>query len=153
MIRKAELSDLKQLGALFRQLHELHIRLSPDSFRMPFEGYFELEMRSFIEDENFTVLTEEDNGTLLSYVVLRVYDRERAERTDSRICYIEHFVVGERYRRRGCGTRLFEKVRQFAHYNGCGSIQLGAAAQNSGAVKFYESMGMKPRTIKMEIKL
>ena len=151
MIRKAELSDLDRLSELFRQLHEHHIRLAPESHRMPFDGYFAMEMRSFLDDEEISVLVEELDGVVMAYATLRIYDRERAEKVHRRICYIEHFTVAEDARRQGCGTRLFEGVKNFALENGCDCIQLGAAAGNTEALEFYSKQGMKPRTIKMEL--
>lgn len=153
MIRKAEHSDLDRLSELFRQLHEHHIELAPDSYIMPFEGYFAMEMRSLLEDEEFTVLVEEQGGIVTAYAVLRIYDREQAGRTGSRICYIEQFSVAEEARRRGSGTRLFDGVKSFALENRCDSVQLGVAASNTDAVEFYLKQGLAPRTIKMEIKL
>ncbi|MBQ9948459.1 MAG: GNAT family N-acetyltransferase [Oscillospiraceae bacterium] len=153
MIRRAELSDLERLAELFRQLHVHHINIAPDSHKMPFEGYFALEMRSFLEDEDITVLVEELDGVITAYAVLRIYDRERAERVHSRICYVEHFSVAEDMRGQGSGTRLFEGVKHFAQENNCDRIQLGAAAANDSAVRFYSKQGMTPRTIKMELKL
>lgn len=151
MVRKAELSDLDRLAELFRQLHEHHITLSLESYRMPFEGYFAMEMRSFLEDEALTVLVDEADGIVAAYAVVRIYDRERAEKVHSRICYIEHFAVAQDLRRQGNGTRMFEGVKNFALENGCDSIQLGAAAGNTEALEFYSKQGMTPRTIKMEL--
>lgn len=153
MIRKANKNDITQLAALFRQLHEHHIKIAPDSHRMPFEGYFEMEMRSFFEDEKMQIFTEEQSGKLVSYAAVNIFHRERAERTPARILYIEHFTVAEEARRQGCGKRLFEFLKGYAKENGCDLIQLGAAAKNAEALSFYESMGMTPGTIRLELKL
>ncbi len=154
MIRKAEFSDIPRLAGLLKQLNDKHIEIAPDSYRAPFFGYYELSVESFLtDDERYTVFTEEQGGVITSYAAVQVIDRERAERVPARILYIEHFVVGEEYRRQGCGRRLFEFLKAYAEESGCSLIQLGAAAQNSDALKFYESMGMKPRSIKMEYRL
>ncbi len=153
MIRKAAEADVKPLAALFRQLHEHHIKIAPESHKMPFEGYFTLEMQSFLEDEKTSVFLEELDGEITAYSVVNIFERERAGRTYAKILYIEHFAVGEEFRRHGCGTRLFGFLKDYAEENGCDLIQLGAAAGNSEALSFYESMGMKPRTIRLELKL
>lgn len=153
MIRKATEADLQALAVLFRQLHEYHIRIAPDSHRMPFEQYFELEMKYFLEDEELNILVAEEKEELTAYAAFRIFDRDRAERIPARICYIEHFTVAEEHRRSGIGTELFEAVRSFAREQECDRIQLGAAAVNTGALGFYEKQGLKPRTIKMELTL
>ncbi len=153
MIRIAEETDIPQLGELFRQLHEHHISISPESYRMPFPQYFELEMRSFLEDETLTVLVSERDGALTAYAVFRIFDRERAERTPAKVCYIEHFTVLENARRQGTGTELFQYIKALAKDQCCDKIQLGAAAKNAEALEFYSKQGMKPRTIKLELTL
>lgn len=153
MIRKATIDDAKQLAVLFRQLHEHHIRISHESYRMPFAQYFELEVRSFLEDEEMTVLVSEESGALTAYAVISMIRRDSAERIPARICYIKHFTVAEEHRRSGIGTELFEAVKCFAREQKCDCIQLGAAAANSDALRFYEKQGMIPRTIRLELTL
>lgn len=51
MIRKATIDDAQQLAELFRQLHEHHVKIAPESHRMPLSLFFEQEMRSFLEDD------------------------------------------------------------------------------------------------------
>ncbi len=152
MIRKADENDIPQLAALFRQLHEHHIKIAPDSHKMPFDGYFEMKLRTLLED-GMQIFTEELDGTLLSYVAVNIFDRERAERTYAKILYIEHFAVAESARRQGCGKRLFGFLKGYAKENGCDLIQLGASATNAEALGFYESMGMTPKTIRLELNL
>lgn len=152
MLRKANENDIPQLGVLFRQLHEHHIKIAPDSHKMPFEGYFEMKLRTLFE-EGMQIFTEELDGTLLSYAAVSIFERERAERTYAKILYIEHFTVAESAQRKGCGKRLFGFLKNYAKENGCDLIQLGAAAKNAEALRFYESMGMTPRTIRLELNL
>lgn len=153
MIRKAKAADIPQLALLFRQLHEHHIKIAPDSHIMPFEQYFELEMRSFLEDGNMTVFVSDSGERLTAYAAIRIFDRERAGRTPARICYVEHFAVNESFRRTGEGTALFKHIKAFAREQGCDCIQLGAAASNAEALEFYSKQGMNPRTIKLELTL
>ncbi len=153
MIRKATIDDAQELAELFRQLHEHHVKIAPESHRMPLSQFFEQEMRSFLEDDELTVLVSEESGTLTAYAVICITERDGAERTPARICYIRHFTVGEEHRRHGSGTELFGEIKQFARDNSCDCIQLGAAAANSAALRFYEKQGMIPRTIRLELKL
>lgn len=152
-IRKAENGDIKALAEIFRQLHEHHVRIAPDSHRMPFEQYFEMEMKTLLSDENVCILVSEDGGVISAYAAVRIFVRDSVDRTPARICYIDHFAVDESFRRKGIGTELFEEVKRMARENECSCIQLGAAAANPEALSFYESRGMTPRTIKMELKL
>ena len=153
MIRKAEKGDIKALAEIFRQLHEHHVRIAPDSHRMPFPQYFEMEMQALLADENVRILAAEENGDISAYAAVRIFERDSVDRTPARICYIDHFAVGEAHRRKGIGTELFSEVKRMAAESGCNCIQLGAAACNPEALGFYQSQGMTPRTIKLELKL
>ncbi len=153
MIRKAVEADVPQLAELARQLHEHHMLTDPESYKMPFEQYFELEMQSFTEDEDITVFVSEQGSMLTSYAAFRITERDRAERTPARILYIEHFAVSDNCRRSGEGTALFEVIKDYAREQGCDLIQLGASVNNTDALGFYEAMGMKPVVYKMNLKI
>ncbi len=153
MIRNATMADLPQLSELFRQLHRHHVNIAPDSFCMPFGQYFELEMKSFLDDEALTVLLSEQDGTALAYAVYRITKRENAGKLPAKILFIEQFTVAENARRSGEGAALFGALKQHAEKLCCALLQLGAAAQNECALEFYKAMGMLPRTIKLELKL
>ena len=153
MIRKASAEDVHSLAEIFRQLHEHHVKIAPDSHRMPFPQYFELELRSILENEDMQVILCERDGAVAGYAVFNIFERDRAERTFARILYIEQFAVHSDMRHKGCGTELFEHLKQLAREEKCDCIQLGAAAQNHSALSFYEKQGMLPRTIRLELKL
>lgn len=108
MIRKANENDIPQLGELFKQLHEHHIKIAPDSHRMPFDGYFEMEMRSFLEDEKMQIFTEELNGSLTSYAVVNIFDASAQNAhllrySTSSISQLRR-SIGERAAESGCSS-------------------------------------------------
>ncbi len=152
MIRNAAMADLPSLAEIFRQLHLHHVNIAPDNNRMPFEQYFELEMKSFLEDDDIVILVSETDE-INAYVAFRIIDRGEPVSVPARILYVEHFAVAENVRRSGVGTALFNAIKEYAAERECDKIQLGAAAANTSALSFYESVGMKPRTIKLELKL
>jgi two-component SAPR family response regulator len=75
------------------------------------------------------IFTEELDGVLVSYAAVNIFERDRAERTYAKILYIEHFAVGEEFRRQDSGTRLFQFLKDYAKENGCdvliSEIELG----------------------------
>lgn len=153
MIRQAEKTDLPRLAALFRQLHAHHVRIKPESFRMPEDRWFSERIGAILSDGETTVLVSVgENGDLNGYAAVRIMTVDPPERIPRKMCYIECFAVAENARRKGIGTALFNEVKAFARKNGCGSVQLGVTAVNEGAVRFYEKMGLTPRTVQMEIR-
>lgn len=152
MIRQAEKRDLPSLAALFRQLHAHHVRIKPESFRMPEDSWFSERVGAILNDGEMTVLVSVgEEGDLNGYAAVRIMTVDSAERIPRKMCYIDCFAVAEGARRKGIGTALFDAVKAFARKNGCGSVQLGVTAVNADAVRFYEKMGLVPRTIQMEI--
>lgn len=153
MIRLAETGDIDGLVALFKQLHKHHVKIKPETFRMPDDRWFSDRISDLLNDSETSIFVS-DNGTEINgYAAAKILDIRTEERYPHRICYIDCFAVADISRRHGVGTRLFESVRAFALEQKCDSIQLGVAACNEGAVEFYGKMGLVPRTIKMELKI
>lgn len=152
MIRKATLDDLERLTELFIELHRHHVEIKPETFTMPEREWFSQRLSEILSDSGQTVLVY-DNGGINAYAVVRIIDVNIEEKIPRRVCYIDCFAVSESCRRRGIGTELFNAVKAFGRENGCTSVQLGVSACNTDAVKFYEKMGLAPRTIQMEMRL
>ncbi|MDE7192706.1 MAG: GNAT family N-acetyltransferase [Oscillospiraceae bacterium] len=153
MIRQAVSGDIPRLAELFRQLHQHHVGIKPETFRMPADWWFTERIRGILEDEENIVLVSEGGGEINGYAVVKVIEVDTAEKHPRRMCYIDCFAVAENARRQGTGTALFDEVKRFAREHDCTSVQLGVAACNTGAVEFYVKMGLTPRTIQMEMKV
>lgn len=153
MVRKAEKSDLPQIAAIFRQLHAHHVRIRPESFRMPRNEWFSERIGALLDDGETTVFVVGNGGDLNGYAAVKIMTFDSVERIPRKVCYIDCFAVAEGARRKGFGTALFDGVKAFARENGCGSVRLGVSAFNEDAVRFYEKMGLVPRTVQMEIGL
>ena len=73
--------------------------------------------------------------------------------TDRVEIYIDDLCVDENARRHGIAKALYEYVCAWAKEIGCEFVTLNVWCGNDGAMKFYEKMGMKQRSITMETKL
>ncbi|MDE6733008.1 MAG: GNAT family N-acetyltransferase [Oscillospiraceae bacterium] len=149
MVRIADINDLEQLTELFTELHRHHVEIKPETFIMPEREWFSWRLSEILGDSGQTVLVH-DSGGINAYAVVRIINVNAEEKRPRRVCYIDCFAVSESCRRRGIGTTLFGAVKAFGSENGCTSVQLGVTASNTGAVRFYEKMGLAPRTIQME---
>lgn len=158
MIRTANNNDLKSLTELFIQLHNHHVKIKPETFVMPDREWFSQRILEILNDKEQTVFVyedKEDNGsfTIKGYAVVKIMDVNTEDKLPRRICYINCFAIAEKYRRSGIGTKLFNAVKEYGRENSCGTVQLGVSACNESAVKFYEKMGLVPRTIQMETRI
>lgn len=152
MIRIADINDLERLTELFTELHRHHVEIKPETFIMPERGWFSQRLADILSDSGQTVLVC-DSGEINAYAVVTIMDVNTEEKIPRRVCYIDCFAVSESCRRCGIGTELFNAVKAFGKENGCTSVQLGVCASNADAVRFYEKMGLDPRTIQMEMRL
>lgn len=152
MIRIADICDLGRLTELFTELHRHHVEIKPETFVMPERGWFSERISEILNDSGQTVLVHDD-GEINAYAVVKIMDVNTEEKVPRRMCYIDCFAVSESCRRRGIGTELFNAVKAFGKENGCTSVQLGVCVSNTDAVRFYEKMGLAPRTIQMEERL
>lgn len=153
MIRLAGMGDIDSLAALFKELHEHHVRIKPETFRMPDDSWFYGRILEILNDSETSIFVSDSGTEINGYAVVKILDIQTEEKYPRRVCYVDCFAVAENAGRQGVGTQLFERVRNFALEQECGSIQLGVSACNKGAVEFYGKMGLTPRTIQMELKL
>ena len=152
MLRTAAINDIEQTAEIFRQLHDFHVKEKPDSFRtVPIE-FFRGRLEWYVREENAEILVSDEDG-INAFAAVKLLNVEAEEKFPRRLCYVDCFAVDEKCRRQGVGKRLMEYIREFAEENGCTSVQLGAAAFNETAHKFYQAMGFTPRTFILEQKI
>lgn len=149
MVRIADISDLERLTELFTELHRHHVEIKPETFIMPEREWFSGRISEILNDIGQTVMVYDD-GEINAYAVVKIMDVNTEDKMPRRMCYIDCFAVSEGCRRRGIGTELFNAIKRWGRENGCTSVQLGVTACNTGAVAFYEKMGLVSRTIQME---
>ena len=150
MVRTADINDRERLTELFVGLHRHHVEIKPETFRMPEREWFSGRINEILNDGGQTVLVHESGGRLNGYAVIKITDVNTEEKIPRRVCYIDCFAIAEECRRTGIGTELFGAVKAFGKEHGCTGVQLGVSACNTGAVAFYEKMGLSPRTIIMD---
>ena len=152
MLRKATINDIEQTAEIFRQLHELHVKAKPDSFRTVPTDFFRGRLEWYVTEENAEVLVADEDG-ITAFAAVKLLDVTAEEKFPRRLCYVDCFAVEEKHQRQGEGRRLMEYIREFAGENGCTSVQLGVSAFNEAAQEFYRAMGFATRTYIMEQKI
>lgn len=64
--------------------------------------------------------------------------------------FIEDIVVDENYRRKGIGKKLYNFLKEQAIKKNIDAIELNVWAFNESSIRFYESLGMTVRNMKLE---
>lgn len=153
MIRFAKKSDLPEVNAVRRQVHELHARGRADIFKSEFGGELENHIYEFYSGENTEIIVGDIDGKICGFAVLETIDKpESPYSLARRFLRVTEFGVDEAYRRQGIGTQLFDFIKQLAAERKLDTIELDMWEFNEGALKFYESVGFNTYRRYMEFK-
>lgn len=150
MIRKVEENDYEELVKLVYQVHELHCEHRPDIYvdgnPLP-SGFFE----KMLNDENALNFVFEEEGKIKGLLMAEKKRNNAIPIAEKRITYfIDDIVVDSNYRRKGIGKALYEHLLNIAKSEMVDSIELNVWAFNKSAIKFYESLGMTVKNMKLE---
>ena len=90
----------------------------------------------------------------VGYVFAKIISfRNHPSLRDFNCFYIDDLCVRSTHQRQGIGRRLMEKCKDIAKNSGCKMIDLNVWAFNQAAIAFYEDLGMRQRTARMEFEL
>lgn len=153
-IYRANSSHIPGLIRLLYQVGDVHHRIRPDLFRSGAIKYTETDLEALLAEESSPVFVAEEDGSVLGYCFcqLREY-RDSTVLTDRKEIYIDDLCVEEACRGRGIARALYGYVTDWAKEIGCTYVTLNVWQGNDNAMKFYEKMGMRQRSITMETKL
>ena len=151
-VRHATNEDIPAILNLLVQVDMVHHNGRPDIFKGPTTKYNADQLKQIIATRDTPVFVcVNDSGTVMGHAFC-IYKQELNDNvlTDIKTLYIDDICVDENYRRQGVGEALYKHVLQFAKENGFYNITLNVWNCNPGAMKFYESMGLKPLKVCME---
>lgn len=150
IIRELSEEDFAGIKKLVFQVHKLHLKNRPDIYNDvdPFERrYFEF----LIHDEKTLALVCENEGRPVGFCVVSLREPSENPLLKARkVAFVEDLCVDEQCRKMGIGKALMAEVQQRAKAKGAAAMELTVWAFNENAVKFYEKLGMSPRSITME---
>lgn len=152
IIRNAEKRDISGLMNLLRQVLTVHAVDRPDIFKAGTTKYTDEELFYIIANPLtpvFVAVDDEDNVLAHCFCKFITHSGENSL-TDIKTLYIDDLCVDENSRGLHIGKEMYEYALNFAKNQGCYNLTLNVWAANSGAIKFYESMGLSVQKIGME---
>ena len=153
-IRLAETRDIPGMISLLYQVGGVHHDIRPDIFREKAIKYTEEDLRRLLQDENRPVFVALEEDRVLGYCFCVLEDcRGTTVLTDRIEVYIDDLCVEETCRGQGIAKALYAHVCQWAKELGCAFVTLNVWQGNDNALRFYEKMGLRPRSITMEMPL
>ena len=152
-IRSAEKKDTQQILNLLRQVLELHAAIRPDIFIPGTTKYTEEDLDEiFTDPSRRTYVAVDENDAVVGYVFCEIKEHlHTGNIVPHTELYIDDLCVDSSARGRQIGKQLFRYVQQAAGQMGCSAVTLNVWTGNDDARAFYEKMGMRPRSTKMEI--
>ena len=148
-IRFAKGQDVPGIIKLLQQVGGVHHEARPDIFRANAQKYGPSQVLDMLGKMPIFVAVEDDTVLGYGFCMFEQY-KDHSVMTDRTTLYIDDICVLEECRGRHIGTAIYNEIVRYAKYRGCYNVTLNVWCCNEGAMKFYESLGMKPQKIGME---
>lgn len=151
LIRNATTADIPGILNLLLQVDMVHHNGRPDLFKGPATKYNAEELQQIISDSATPVFVCLEGDSVLGHAFC-IHKQVVGDSvlTDIKTLYIDDICVDENHRGQHIGKMLYEYVLSYAKDHGFYNITLNVWNCNPGAMKFYESLGLKPQKICME---
>lgn len=153
-ICQANTTHISGMLNLLRQVGQVHRDIRPDIFRDGAQKYDEAALVDILSDEKRPIFVADEDGKVAGYCfcVIKAY-RGSGVQTERTELYIDDLCVDKNCRGKGIATALYRHTCAYARELGCTFITLNVWCGNDGAMTFYKKMGMKERSITMELPL
>lgn len=151
MIRFAKEKDIPKIMDLLSQVDLVHHNGRPDIFKIGTK-YSTDELKVLLADKERPILVAVDeNDSVMGYCFC-IFEQHinNSVLTDIKTLYIDDLCVDEKLRGRHIGRQLYDAALKLAKENGCYNLTLNVWSCNQSAMRFYESLGLKPQKIGME---
>ena len=150
-IRFAEIEDIPGILTLLRQVGLVHHKGRPDIFRCNAQKYGASQVIAMLDSSATPIFVAAEGEKVLGYgfCFVKTYENDPVM-TDRTELYIDDLCVDENCRGKHIGTAIYDTICTYARQRRCGSVTLNVWCCNESAMKFYESLGLKPQKIGME---
>lgn len=152
MIRLAVEKDIPKMLDLLSQVCLVHHRGRPDIFKIGTK-YSSQDLKVLLAEKERPILVAVDeNDSVMGYCfcVFQQHN-DNSVLTDIKTLYIDDLCVDENLRGKHIGKQLYQAAVKLAKENGCYNLTLNVWSCNPSALRFYESMGLKPQKTGMEM--
>ena len=152
MIRFAIEKDIPKIIDLLMQVCLVHHNGRPDIFKVGTK-YSAEELKVILKDESRPILVSVDENDNVQGYCFCIYQQHvnNSVLTDIKTLYIDDLCVDETLRGKHIGKELYDSAVKLAKETGCYNLTLNVWSCNKSALKFYESLGLLPQKIGMEL--
>ena len=152
MIRRAIEKDIPKIIDLLKQVCLVNHNGRPDIFKVRTK-YSAEELMVILKDKSRPILVSVDENDNVQGYCFCIYQQHvnNSVLTDIKTLYIDDLCVDETLRGKHIGKELYESAVKLAKETGCYNLTLNVWSCNQSALKFYESPGLLPQKIGMEL--
>ena len=152
MIRYAMEKDIEKIEDLLSQVDMVHHNGRPDIFKIG-NKYSEEELKELLNNQQRPILVSVNESDEVIGYCFGIFQQHKDNSilTDIKTLYIDDLCVDEKFRGKGVGEELYEAALSLAKEKGCYNLTLNVWSFNESAIRFYESMGLIPQKIGMEM--
>lgn len=153
-IRFAQAKDIPGILSLLRQVGEVHHQGRPDIFRDGAQKYGASQILSMLDSSGTPIFVAVEDDKVLGYgfCMFKQYKNDPVIADHSEI-YIDDLCVDENCRGQHIGRAIYNEILRYAKMRRCYNVTLNVWTCNPSAMKFYESLGLKPQKVGMEVLL
>lgn len=145
-IRSYEQSDFAFCKQILQEIHNLHEENRPDIYhKVDLSDEFVKDMFSDIN------LVAVENGQVVGILIASIkhtLENEMMKSID--MIWVEGIGVSKKFQKKGIGTELFHELEKIAKEKGISKIELNVWNFNQGALKFYQKLGFKIKSMRLE---
>lgn len=142
------------MSDLLLQVDLVHHNGRPDIFKVG-RKYSKEELEKLLQDKTRPILVsvnEEDEVLGYCFCIFQQHSNNSVL-TDIKTLYIDDLCVDEKCRGQHIGKELYEAAVLLAKESGCYNLTLNVWSCNASAMGFYESCGLVPQKVGMELVL
>lgn len=152
-VRMAQEKDIERIHSLLAQVAMVHHKGGPDLFKAGKSKYTDEELKVLLRDTSRPILAAVDENDCMQGYAFCIFQQYKDHNimTDIKTLYIDDLCVDETMRGHHIGRMLYEAALDFAREHGCYNLTLNVWSCNESAMNFYQSCGLKPQKVGMEI--
>ena len=145
IIREAKKEDLNNnLLSLYVQGFRFHYNGRPDVFSNKTDEQLKDSLLKELDELNFLVLEDTVIKGYIAYHIKNKHDK---------ILWIDQLVIDEKYRGKGYGKELIDKLKEIAKDEKCKRIELDCWSFNKNAIDMYKHIGFDEQRVMLEINI
>ena len=154
-VRMAQEKDIARIHSLLAQVAMVHHKGRPDLFKPGKSKYTDEELKILLQDSSRPILAAVDENDCMQGYAFCIFQQYKNHNimTDIKTLYIDDLCLDETMRGKHIGRLLYNAALDYAREHGCYNLTLNVWSCNESAMKFYESCGLKPQKVGMEILL